>query len=256
MFRRRRFSWFLTFPLAVCAFLCSPASARAGSGLYIQLGAGYGDWSGQELVTRELDGDGDIPSSGAGCCPSGTLSTQLRLGVSILGIVAPEAFVFGSGWNLGDSDPAGGGFIGGGLRFFPLGLLDRLNVIETDDFPFDFSVAASGGYAIVASEDFGYEGFTFGFDIGADWLIASIFSLGVKVDFWFPSFDPFVVTSRRTDEGRCLDSAAMQVFDNSIGPDGVIERSNSGNLCPANGRGPNTTIVSPQLVATFRFDLF
>lgn len=248
--------WLLV-PLVLCAILCSPASARAASGLYLQLGVGYGDWTGTELVTREAPGGGDIPATGAGCCPSGTLSSQFRVGFSLFKTIAPEAFVFGSGWNLGDSDPAGGGFAGGGLRLFPLGLLEQLSVIsELNEIPLDLSVGVGAGYAIAGSDSFGYEGFVLGVDASAEWIAASFFSIGVKLDVWLPSFDPFATTSRSANRGRCLDSTAMQVFDENIGPGGVIPRDDAGNLCPGGGRGPNTTVISPQVVMTLRFDVF
>lgn len=255
MLGRRCRNMFPALLLVVCAFTGLPASAHAGSGLYLQLGAGYGDWTGDELVTREAPGGGDVPEIGAGCCPGGTFSGQLRIGVSILGIIAPEAVAFGSFWNHGNSNPSGGGFVGGGLRFFPLGLLEELRVVDLDDFPFDFSIAAAGAFAIVGSNDFGYDGFAVGTDITAEWILASFFTLGVKLDLWFPTFDPFAITSRAADRGRCLDGAAMQVFDDNIGPEGVIDRSDSGPLCPSGGRGPNTTVISPQVIMTLRFDI-
>lgn len=248
--------WFLV-SVVLCAFLGSPASARAASGLYLQLGGGYGDWTGNELVTREAPGAGDIPATGDGCCPSGTLSAQLRVGFSIFKTIAPEVFVFGSGWNLGDSDPAGGGFAGGGLRFFPLGLLENLEIIEElEEIPFDFSLGVGGAFAISGSDAFGYEGFAVGVDATAEWIAASFFSVGVKLDVWLPTYDAFATTSRSANRGRCLDDMAMQVFDENVGPGGVISRSDAGNLCPSDGRGPNTTVISPQIIMTFRFDVF
>jgi hypothetical protein len=235
----------------------SPASARAASGLYLQLGAGYGEWTGSELITRET-GENDRPFTGEGCCPSGTLSAQLRLGFSILGI-APELIAFGSGWNLDANDTAGGGFLGGGLRLFPLTLLDALEVIDTGDFPLDVSVGVGGGYAIAGSDAFAYSGAALGVDLSLEYLLTSFLSLGVKTDFWFPSYDAFAVTSWSQNEGRCLDGTATQIFgDNPDNPfperDGVISRDDAGNACPS-GRGPNTTVISPQVVFTFRFDV-
>lgn len=253
--RRARHRWW-TLPLVVCAFAGPPASARAASGIYLQLGLGFGEWTGEELVTREQPGTGDIPSVGSGCCPGGTFSGQFRAGFSFLGVVAPEFVGFGSGWNLGDSDPAGGGFIGGGIRVFPLGILELAQLVNLEGFPIDVGVGASAAYALAGSNDFAYEGWALGFDIAVEYIVASFFSVGLKTDFWFPNYDPFVVTSSNTDQGRCLDGGAQQVFDDEIGPGGVIDRSNRGNLCPAGGRGPSTTVISPQIVMTFRFDVF
>ncbi|MEO1234091.1 MAG: hypothetical protein AAFZ18_34875 [Myxococcota bacterium] len=244
--------------MVLCAVLGSPASARAASGLYLQLGGGYGAWSGNELVTRELDEPGDVPLTGDGCCPSGSLALQARFGLALFNTVAPEVFAFGSGWNL-DSDQAGAAFVGGGLRFYPLGMLDLVGVItELAEIPFDVSLGIGAGYAIAGSDDFGYEGVVFAVDAMAEWVPSPWFSVGLKLDVFLPSYDSFALTSRSANEGRCLDETATQIFDPSLGGrgDGVIPREQAGTLCPTNGRGPSTTVVSPQLVMTFRFDVF
>ncbi|MBX2814078.1 MAG: hypothetical protein KTR25_19870 [Myxococcales bacterium] len=241
----------------LCALLSSPASAQAETGLYIQLGGGYGDWSGTDLVTAERD-NGEVINNG--CCPSGTVVGQARLGFSILGIAAPEGFVFLGGWRHGDNSFAAGGFAGGGLRVYPLGILEQLRLMDLDGFPLELSLAGSLGYARAGSNAFGYEGLAVGFDLKLDWLISSFFSIGAKIDFWFPQFDPFVTTNQSANQGLCLDRNARPITDDDLVNGnlggGVINKDDRDGKCPSGGRGPQPTVVSPQLVATFRFNLF
>ncbi len=232
-------------PLVLCAFLGAPASAEAGTGLYLQLGLGYGGWSGTELVTREAGG---VPAVGEGCCPSGTLAAQTRLGFKLFGSVAIEGLAFGSGWNL-DSDRAGAGFLGGGLRLFPLGFLDALKVLDMTDFPIEPSIGLAGAWAVVGSDDYAYRGAAFGIDLAVDYRIASFFSVGARLDVWFPSYDAFALTSWNANRGFCLDGNAD--FNLEVGE---IEQSDQGVRCGA-GRGPSTTVVSPQVFMTFHFDI-
>lgn len=234
--------------VTLCAFLGSPASARAADGLYLRLGAGYGSWDGQELVTVEA-GDGEF-STGDGCCPSGSTALQGRLGYALFGAVAFEGFTLASGWNLGDSDEGGSVFAGGGLRLYPFGILRQLSLMSDDDLPIDLSIGAGFGYAFTGSDDFAYEGTAFGVDIGLDWMAADWFSVGVGLDTWFPSYDPFAYTSWSGGRGVCLDENARPRTDI-----GIIPQSQAGVSCPSNGRGPETIVISPQVVMTFHFGL-
>ncbi len=238
--------------MALCALLVLTAStdARAASGLYLSWGLGYGDFSGTELVTQENPAlRGDIPAQGEACCPTGTLATSLRLGFSIKGFAGPEIAVVGSGWNLGSGDEGGAGFVGGGVRIFPIKFLE-LGGLETKDFPIDVGLGVMFGYA-VAGSDFAYTGTAWDFDIAVEYKLASFLSAGVKLDMALPTYDNFAMTSWSGNRGRCLDTDANQVLINP----GVIDRNNAGDQCPA-GRGPETVFISPQIVFTFHFDLF
>lgn len=243
-------TWLPALPLVVCAFLAAPASARAaGTGIYLQLAGGYGEWTGDEVVTNAGENN---TFAAPNCCAEGTLAGQARLGFRILGLFAPEAVFFASTWSHG-SDNAGGGFLGGGLRVFPLGILDIAGVIDLEGFPLEISLAATGAASLVASEDYQYDGWAFGTDLTIEYLLFRYLSLGLRVDFWFPSYDPFVVTSRARDQGLCLDAAA-QPFQNDLTD--LRRSSNRGTECRGvNGRGPSTTVISPQFLLTFRFDI-
>jgi hypothetical protein len=245
---RRRAALLLT-AILLGPTLGAPA-AEAATGLYLQLGLGYGKFSGSQLITQEDSTQlGDIPLLDTNeCCPAPGLASQLRVGFAILGFAAPEVGLFAHGWNLG-SDVGGAGFLGGGLRLYPLKFLS-LTGIETNDFPLEVSTALMFGYAIVG-KDFAYTGTFWDWDIAVEYKLASFLSAGVKLDAIFPKFSDFVFTSYKNDRGRCLDSGGNQRFD--IGQGGLIDKSAAGELC--GGRGPSTSLLSPQLVITFHFDL-
>src|SRR5437773_2301022 len=59
------------FAMLTSGALLAPMSAFAYSGVYTRIGLGYGKFGGSELVLHETGADGDIPSSGDGCCASG-----------------------------------------------------------------------------------------------------------------------------------------------------------------------------------------
>lgn len=233
--------------LLLCSVLFSPASARAADGLYLRLGAGYGTWDGQELVTREVS-DG-VFSSGEGCCPSGTLTLGGRFGYALFGSVALEGIAFGSGWNLGDSDESGSIFAGGGLRLYPLGLLRQLSLMSDDVLPIDLSLGAGFGYALTGSNDFAYEGTAFGTDIALEWMPTDWIGIGAALELWFPDYEAFAYTSYSGNRGVCLGANARPTEA------GVISHDQAAVACPSAGRGPSTTVVSPQLYMTFHFGL-
>lgn len=238
-------------PLAALALaVLIPSAAQAASGLYLQLGVGFGNFSGSELVTQEDPSrPGDLPLDNPNeCCPGSGLAAQFRTGFSILGFGGPEVGLIANGWNLG-GDTGGAGFVGGGLRLFPIKFLS-LAGLDARDLPIDFGVGLMFGYAIVG-KDFAYTGTFWDLDFQLDYKVTSFMSVGAKLDIIFPTFGDFVFTSYKNERGRCLDSGAEQRFD--IGANGVIERSQAGDLC--GGRGPRTTFLSPQLVITFHFDL-
>jgi hypothetical protein len=237
-------------PLAAALVLLAAGPAEAASGLYLQLGLGYGKFSGSELVIQERPNQtGDIPEDDAAtCCPAPGLVSQFRAGFSILGFGGPEVGILAHGWNLG-GDTGGAGFAGGGVRLFPLQFLS-LTGLETKEFPMEVSTALMFGYAI-AGKDFAYSGTFLDWDLSLEYKLASFLSAGLKLDVIFPGFDDFVFTSYKERRGRCLDAGGEQRFD--IGANGVIDQAQAGELC--SGSGPSTTLITPQLIFTFHFDL-
>lgn len=246
-------AWLPALPVVVCAFVGSPASALAGVDLRLELGGGYGAFTGNELVVTEQSGGGDLPLYGNGCCPSGLGTVGFRLGVDLFEVAAPE-FIFLGGYFNQDGEDGGSGIIGGGVRIYPLGILDLAGLVDLGDFPLSVSLGAGAGYILTGS-DFAYEGHAFGFDLTLGYRLASFFSIGAKVDLWLPNYDAFALTSYSGNRGRCLDGGGQQILTGGPNGDGIVSGDDTGIECPGNGRGPSTTFISPQLFMAFHFEL-
>jgi hypothetical protein len=225
--------------------LLVPGTASAANGLYAGLSLGYGSFSGNNLIITDT-GTGDRPDTTPGtCCPKGGLAFEFRTGYGIFGAVAPEFVFIGDGWDLG-SDAGGSGFIGGGLRLFPLGFLTLLD-LDMSDIPIDIGIGGAFGYTVVG-KDFAYTGSFFALDLTAEYLLSEVVSLGARITYIKPSYSGFVFTDYGDDLGRCLDSSGNQ--------DGNLPPFKKGSVPCTGGKGPSTSFLAPQLVATFRIDLF
>ena len=226
------------------ALLAVAAPAHAGTGVYTGLSIGYGSFSGSRLVITDDGADRPVSDSNT-CCPSGGLATEFRLGFSIFDIVAPEFLFVAHGWDLG-GEAGGAGWIGGGLRVFPVGLIGLTGLDVTD---FQETVALSfglgAGYTLVG-KDFAYSGSFFGLDGTAEYMVSEVFSIGARISVLMPSYGDFAWTDYGGDLGRCLDPSGVQ--------DGTVLPAAKGSLSCA-GNGPSTTYISPQLSMTFHFDV-
>lgn len=232
---------------ALFAALAVPASAEAAAGLYLQLGLGYATYSGTKLVTVEdnsRSGDFPLESNDPACCAEPGLGTQLRLGFSLFGFGGPEFGFIGTGWS---NFSGGAGHIGGGVRLFPLKFLS-LTGLDPSDLPIDMGVGLLFGYSLVG-QDFAYTGTFWDLDFHIDYKLASFLSAGIKLDLVFGNYDNFAYTSYKNDRGRCLDGVTM---DQSGANGGVISKDQS-DQCT--GSGPSTTLITPQIVFTFHFDI-
>ena len=220
--------------------------AHAISGLYIQLGGGIADYSGTELIIKEEAERDTFPirDDPEQCCPPLAVAGSFRLGYSIFGFGGPEFTFIGTGFN---SFGGGGGFIGGGLRLYPLKFFSLVGM-NVEDFPLDLGVGATFGYTLVG-EDFAYTGTFWDVDVTLEYKLTSWLSAGLRLDIILPNFDDFVFTSFSNDRGRCLDGSGMQILDN----DGMTSPREDLNC---NGRGPDTTVLAPQIVFTIHFSLF
>ena len=234
-----------SFVIAVGLLMISSAPAHAISGLYLQIGGGIADYSGSELVVNEVMNDAPDLNTETCCVPT-AIAGQFRLGYSIFGFGGPEFVFIGTGW---DSFNGGGGFIGGGLRLYPLKLLS-LAGFDSDAFPLDLSLAGTFGATLVG-QDFAYPGTFWGVDVDLEYKLTSFLSAGVRLSVILPNFDDFAFTSFSNDRGRCLDGNGAHVRDDM----GNFTSSPREDLS-CSGRGPNTTVISPQLVFTFHFSLF
>lgn len=104
------------------------------------------------------------------------------------------------------------------------------------------------GYA-VAGQDFFYEGTAVDIDLHVDWKVTSFMAIGVKFDAMFPSFGNFVFTSYKNRRGRCYS-------DQLNPPDGLGGGQDKDAISGScNNQSPSTTVLSPQLLLTFYFDV-
>ena len=229
--------------VAMAMVMATSSPAYAVRGLYLQLGGGYANISGSQLIVNELP-NGFPDENADTCCAPAAVAASFRLGYSILGFGGPEFTFVGTGWN---GFGGGGGFIGGGLRLYPLKLFSLAGV-AVDDFPLELGTGATFGYTLVG-EDFAYTGTFWDVDVTLDYKVTSFMSIGLRLDIILPSFDDFVFTSFSNDRGRCLDGSGNQILDDG-GASIAREDANCG------GKGPDATILIPQLVFTFHFRLF
>ncbi len=232
----------LALVLALGLVMLANSPAHAISGLYLQVGGGVADYSDSQLNMEELPDTNSFPVEGSS--PPLAIAAQFRLGYSIFGFGGPEFTFIGTGW---DSFGGGGGFIGGGVRLYPLKFLS-LAGMDTDEFPIDLSTGVNFGYTIVG-QDFAYTGTFWDFDVTLDYKVTSFMSVGARLDVLLPQFDDFVFTSFSSDLGRCLDSSGNHDLSG-----GGVPFPREDAMC--SGQGPDTTILSPQLVVTFHFNLF
>ena len=228
--------------LTLAAVLSAAAPAYAKSGLYTGLSFGYGALSGSHLVLTESGHD--VPSTDPlNCCADPGASAEFRLGFSIGGFFAPEFGFVAHGFDLASS--AGGeGFIGGGLRVFPVGLVG-LTGLDVKSFPILIGLGGLFGYTVVG-KDFAYSGTFFAFDVTGEYIVSELFSIGVRLTIIKPTFGGFAWTDYSGDLGRCLDSSGVM---DPMGP--ILPKSSA--VC--SGKGPSTLYLSPTLSMTFHFDL-
>lgn len=225
----------------------APTAARAApppAMPYANIGLGYGKLNGNNLIVTETAGDLPVASSDPTCCPEGGLAFDVRLGVKLFGAFGVEGGVLGNAWSIGGDAGGGAGFAGGGLRLWTLGLVELLT--DPLEFPVDLSFGAMFGYAIVG-KDFAYQGSFSALDATLEWKVADIFVLGARLNLVVPSYQDFAYTDFGENRGRCLDSGGRQVITG-----GVVNR----DTASCSGSGPDASLFSPQLVATFLMDIF
>lgn len=227
----------------------APRKAQAAFGLYAQVGLGYGQFGGSELVTEDDKSRSDdfpIEAGADGCCAKGGVAFQVRAGYVLFGFLAPEFGIVGNAWDIG-SNIGGGGFVGGGLRLFPIGLFQALDM-DVGSFPIDIGLGAMLAWSLVGKE-FAYTGRAVVLDAFAEIKLSEMLSAGLKVDIGLPTYSDFVFTDYNNSVGRCLDTDGSQSPRNAL----AVPGGKDSLIC--NGRGPKATFVSPQLIVTFHFDI-
>ncbi|MBI2378574.1 MAG: hypothetical protein HYV07_31535 [Deltaproteobacteria bacterium] len=226
----------------IIGLLPQTASAEY-EGFYTAIGVGFGKLVGDDLIVNEEGGPGDVPKVGEGCCASGGLALGFHAGWTFLHTFGPEFTFLAHGWDLA-SDEGGAGFIGGGLRFLPVGLLRELEVVEPD-FPVGLGLGVGFGYALVG-KDFAYTGSYLGLDATLEWHATKFLSVGARFDYALPFYQAFAFTDWGGDRGRCLDINGKQ----------VLEAAHPKGSPDCVGNGPSAGYLSPNLVLTFHTSFF
>ena len=235
----------LPFVALVATMLIADAQpAHALSGLYLSLGLGYGAFTGDQfVVTERQDVANDQPDyDSERCCPGHGLAAQFRLGFSIFGFAAPEFGIVGDGFGIGGSDTGGVGFVGGGVRIFPIHFFSLMG-LDDDSFPIDAGIGVLFGWTI-GGKDFAYTGTVWDVDFHIDIKVASFFSIGAKLDIGIPNYGAFVYTDYKNDRGRCANNGTQDLMTPVMDKDDLN----------CTGDGPKTTFLSPQVYFTFHFD--
>jgi hypothetical protein len=228
---------------ATALTFAKPEPAHALSGLYLALGVGYGHFTGDQLVVNEQDGPNDLPDYDPDrCCPGHGLAAQFRLGFSIFGFAAPEFGIIGDGFGVGSNEQGGAGFVGGGVRIFPIHFFSLMG-LDDASLPIDAGIGVLVGWTI-AGKDFAYTGTFWDVDFHLDFKVASFFSVGVKLDVIIPKYGSFVYTDYKNDRGRCADHGTQVIEANTI------DKRDANCV----GDSPSTTLLSPQVYLTFHFD--
>lgn len=227
--------------LAVSAYA---NAASAGDGLYASVGLGTGSFTGSNLITKDPNGS-NVPAPCATCGPDLGFTFDVRAGFSFLATIAPEVVFVGNTEKFHD----GAGFIGGGLRFYPLGLAQRVMTRSEPLIPFEASIGGSFGYTMLGDGDgFAYTGMFVGVDGTFAYILADFVTLGLRFLFIKPMLDDFIFEDFGGDQGFCLDGSGLPV-----GTD-APPRNKSQAGC--SGSGPDTAFLSPQVLVNFHFDVF
>lgn len=197
--------------LLVVLVLAAPSAALArNGGLYFELAPAWGFYFTDEVIVE--DGDDD-----SGRFPAPGFTPQLKLGVNLFGFGGVEADIAAFGWDLGNVERGGGGFVGGAVRVTPLEFLTFV-IPETVEIPslvpagpvtwrnrpFDLGFYMGGGYTIVG-EDYAYQGgyFKWGFDL--KFFITPQLAVGIDLPFRHTLLEPFRYTNYAESIGLCTD---------------------------------------------------
>lgn len=211
----RRWLWGTLFAMWTGGLFGAPSANARNGGIYLEFAPAYGFFFSDEVIIENGD-DG----ANAEMFPQAGFVPQLKLGLNLFGYLGAELDVAAHGWDLGQVERGGGGYLGGVVRATPLELLRWVipeevqfsNILtgETVSFHdrfFDVGVYVGGGYTLIG-EDFAYQGgyVKWGFD--AKWFITPFFALGLDLPFRQPLYEPFRYTNYEKSQGLCTDGAA------------------------------------------------
>lgn len=189
----------MRLPFALLLVLALPASAAEG--FYVELDGGGASWDWdqpglQAQLESKVPGNmqcSDFRLVSFGECRAqefatqleGGPSAQLRMGYNILGHASVEAFIVGSGWDIGVPSVGGGGLAGVAAAWHPL-------QIWLPERQFDVGLGLGGGYGIVG-ETRAMDGGAMVLTFAGEWSPVPFFAVTAGLRRMIPFFSRYVV---------------------------------------------------------------
>ncbi len=204
--------------------------AEAKKGLYLGFNLGGAVVSGNKNIAFPATSVGKDPDYSSGQADlnilfstdvGGGFATNFRLGYNVMGIVAIELNVGGSGNNLGDSDKIEGqGGIGGLLRIFPAQIFPEVADRWWDPYIFfgagvhflGYNPQARGAQPMQNDGRAWWPGYTINYGLGCDFYLAPFFSLGIDLAFANASQDDFHIDNTNDITISPVDTATAFIF--------------------------------------------
>lgn len=223
--------------LALVALLLAPVGAAAKKGLYFGFNLGGGLVNGdspvpfdQDVISK-LDPDYNALCNGQPCTDIATLlstdvgsgfAVNFRIGYNILGFVAIEAIMGGSGAGLGDSGTVEGQVgVYGLVRLFPAQLFAEVADRWWDPYIFVGAGVHFIGYNPDAHPQAGamqndgrawWPGVAVKYGLGCDFYIVPFFSLGIDLAFINAFHDEFHIDDERGITATPTSTATAFIF--------------------------------------------
>ncbi len=178
--------------------------------------------------------------------PENGFGLGLRLGLNILGYVAPEFQIDAQGQDLFKDERGGLGFVGGGLRIHPVKIAEHW-VPELRNRPWDVNVYAGlAGWHLIGKQASGnrgraYEASFTSFHLAAEYHVTPHFSVGLELPWRFPRYEPYVYFDYQDDEVFCFDQIP------------ILQRLEEDTCSSA--PSPEASFFSPMLSMTLRVPL-
>lgn len=256
----------------VLGALAAPSASARNGGIYLELAPAWGFFLTDEVVIE--DGDDEAEGIGNGEeFPQAGFTPALKLGVNLFGFVGGELQVSAHGWDLGNVERGGAGYVGGVVRATPLELLtfvmpDTLELpsllpagpVTWRNRPFDIGVSVGGGYHMVG-EDYAYQGGYFQWGVDLKLFLTPNFAIGLDLPFRHMMYEPFRYVDYADSEGFCTDGGGaygrngVEVaphHDRGLFQGFELNASQIGSECdqPA----PSAVLFSPSFTVTGVFD--
>ncbi len=186
------------FVLAAALFLFA-AEARAegkthgGVSLVVRAEPAYFVWSLDGAQIRSQAGP-DAPNVDALLIgeTQNAPGAALHLGVKLFGHATVGVDLSATGWDLGDVDRGGAGFLAGTVAWHPIRLFESLEVLTLEDRPWDAQLFFGMGYGLVG-EDRALDGFHTELGFRGEYFLTRFLSVGGGLRLYPLAFSRYAV---------------------------------------------------------------